>query len=222
MNYRKEPLASGEYYHIFNRSIAKFVIFNDEEDFSRFTELLDLCRYMDFNYRYSAFKNLQPANQKAIKYSFSDNRLVEIVAYCIMPTHVHLLLKQVVDNGVTKFMSKVLNSYTRYFNTRHHRKGPLWEGHFKNVLVKNDEQLLHLTRYIHLNPSSAGLVKDPFEWANSSLAEYVNPAADNPICGFRGIIDLSPDRYRKFVLDQKDYQQSLALIKSHLIDNYSG
>lgn len=221
MNVRKEPLVNGEYYHIFSRSIAKFIIFNDMEDYGRFVELITLYRNKDFNYKYSAFKKLQLANQVAIIDSLSKDYIVEIVAYCIMSTHIHLLLKQTADGGITKFISRVLNSYTRYFNAKHHRAGPLWEGHFKNVLVKSDEQLLHLSRYIHLNPSSAGLVENPFDWQNSSLSEYTTET-ENSICVFKDIIDMPPAKYKKFVLDQKSYQRDLALIKNCLIDNYSG
>ena len=224
MNIRKDPLVSGQYYHIFSRSIVKYIIFNDENDYDRFVELLSLYRFKDFNYKYSTFKNLQSINQKTVigSLSKSNDLLVKIITYSVMPTHIHLLLKQVVDEGISDFMSKVLNSYSRYFNARHHRKGPLWENHFKNVLVGSDEQLLHLTRYIHLNPSSAGLVKNPIDWNYSSLREYIDTENSSSICEFKDIIDLTPKSYRRFVFDQKDYQKNLSLVKSILIDDYSG
>jgi putative transposase len=78
-----------------------------------------------------------------------------------MPTHIHLVLRQLKDGGISKFMSNILNSYSRYFNIKHNRKGPLWEGRFRKVLVGSDEQLLHLTRYVHLNPVTACLVDKP-------------------------------------------------------------
>ena len=70
-------------------------------------------------------------------------------------------------------MRRLLNSYTRYFNEKIKRKGPLWEGRFKKVLVNSDEQLLHLTRYVHLNPVSAGIVEKPEDWPCSSYREYI-------------------------------------------------
>lgn len=223
MNIRKDPLVNGEYYHIFSRSIAKYVVFNDNEDYTRFLELLTLYRFVDFNYKYSTFKNLQLINQRAVIDSLikRSDVLVEIVAQSPMPTHIHLVLKQIADDGISKYMAKVLNSYTKYFNARHRRIGPLWEGHFKNVLVKTDEQLLHLTRYAHLNASSAGLVDNPFDWEYSSLKEYCEEVP-NGICQFKDIIDMSPQKYKKFVLDQKSYQRSLSIIKNILIDNYTG
>jgi len=223
MQYRKDALASNECYHIFSRSIAKFIIFNNSDDFARFMEILELFQYQEFEYTYTNFKRLTAKSQNAILLNLQKEspKLVHIISYCLMPTHVHLVLKQVVKNGISKYMARVLNSYSKYFNTKYHRKGPLWEGRFKNVLVKNDEQLLHLTRYQHLNPTSAGIIKDPFRWAYSSLNEYVDPDA-YPICEFKDLIDMSPARYRKFILNQKDYQKTLALIKGLLIDNCSG
>lgn len=223
MNIRKTPLVTDQYYHIFSRSIAKYQVFNDADDFERILELIDLYRFSDFNHKYSRFKSYGITTQEAILSNLkkANNALVEIVTLNIMPTHIHLLLKQVTDGGISKFMAKILNSYTKYFNSKHHRNGPLWEGHFKNVLVTSDEQLLHLTRYIHLNASSAGLVDNPFDWPYSSLKEYCGEVP-NGICQFNNIIDMSPQQYKKFVLDQKSYQRSLSLIKNILIDNYTG
>lgn len=223
MNVRKTPLVNDQYYHIFNRSIAKYVVFNDADDFERILELLDLGRYIEFNFKYSRFKELEISTQATIvnKLRRENKVLTEVVAFCIMPTHLHLLLKQVADEGISKYISKILNSYTKYFNSKHRRNGPLWEGHFKNVLVNNDDQLLHLTRYIHLNPSSAGLVSNPFDWQPSSLKEYYGEATKG-ICQFNEIINMSPKKYKKFILDQKSYQRSLSLVKSITIENYTG
>lgn len=223
MKCRKYPLVNGQYYHIFSRSIAKYIVFNNQNDYGRFIELANLYRYIDFNYKYSNFANLRIKMQKNVIDGLDKNRkLVEIVAYCIMPTHIHLLLKQIVENGISKYMAKILNSYTRYFNLKHHRKGPLWEGHFNNILVNSDEQLLHLTRYIHLNPTSAGLVEKPEDWEHSSYKEYINPELTSRLCNFDNLFDLNPTQYRKFVNDQKSYQRELSIIKSVMIDNHVG
>ena len=91
MKYRKYPLANGQYYHIFSRSIAKYMIFNYENDYGRFNELLNLYRFIGFNYKYSNFANLKIiARKNAIDGLDKDKKMVEIVAYCIMPTHIHL------------------------------------------------------------------------------------------------------------------------------------
>jgi len=154
--YRQNPLVNDQIYHIYNRSIAKYAIFNSNQDFDRMHQPLNLYRHKSFTYKYSAFLNLTSGNQINIIQNLPNNDLiVEIIAYCIMPTHLHLIIKQNVDGGIVKFMARILNSYSRYFNTKHQRTGPLWSGRFKNVLIENDEQLLHMSRYIHLNPTSA-------------------------------------------------------------------
>ncbi len=223
MNIRKYPLANGHYYHVFSRSIAKYTIFNDPQDFSRIKELLKLYRYIDFNYCYSKFSDLNPFLQQKIIQNVQLNSqvLVEIIAYTIMPTHIHLILKQVADQGISKFMSRVLNSYTRYFNSKHHRSGPLWESKFKDVEVSTDNQLLHLTRYFHLNASSAGLVQKPEDWLHSSYLEYLKIDSAN-LCQFDGLFDFTSEQYRKFVNDRKSYQKQISVIKNMMIDNYSG
>ena len=90
-----------------------------------------------------------------------------------MPTHFHLILRQNIDNGIFNFIGNLTSSYTRYFNLKHKRKGPLWESKFNNIKIENDEQLLHLTRYIHMNPTSAGIVNNQKESKWSSYNEYI-------------------------------------------------
>ncbi|OGD56426.1 hypothetical protein A2V71_04650 [Candidatus Berkelbacteria bacterium RBG_13_40_8] len=148
-------------------------------------------------------------------------KFVKTVAYCIMPTHFHLILGQIGNNGISKFMAKVLNSYSRYFNLRYKRKGPLWEGHFKNVLVNSDEQLLHLTRYIHLNPVSAGLIKKPEDWTFSSYPGYLSSKTDG-LCEYDGLFNISSKEYKKFVNSRASYQKELSKIKCILIEDYTG
>ena len=84
---------------------------------------------------------------------------VEILTYCIMTNHYHLLLKQAEDEEISSLCSLIQNSFTRYYNTKNKRCGSIFQGPFKAVLVENDNQLIHLSRYIHLNPYSACLVK---------------------------------------------------------------
>src|SRR3990167_9648627 len=156
---RKKILAVGETYHLFTRSIADFVIFNNDNDFDRMQQLIkyysidNKIKFSDF----IAYRNVQKNGFNNTLNAISKNKekLVQVIAYCLMPTHIHLILRQLTDKGISKYMSDFLNSYTKYFNTLHKRKGPLWESRFKNVLVETDNQLLHLTRYIHLNPVTA-------------------------------------------------------------------
>ncbi|MCD6228150.1 MAG: transposase, partial [Candidatus Omnitrophica bacterium] len=169
-----------------------------------------------FNY-FVKIKTKENFDEDFSLYLSDKEKIVEIVAYCIMPTHFHLILKQLKKGGISTFIGNVLNSYSRYFNTKHKRGGPLWEGKFKNVSVETDEQLLHLTRYIHLNPTSAGLVKKPEEWSYSSYLEYLGKIKKiNRICSYEDSIDISPLSYKNFVESRILYQRELEKIK-HLI-----
>ncbi len=218
---RKIPLVTEEIYHIFNRSIAHYVIFNSPEEYQRIVEAL--LYYQNPIPTIKLSSQLRSTKQKEICPTFSLNtkkpnqKLVEIIAYCLMPTHFHLILKQLADDGIMKFIATIQNSYAKYFNLRHNRKGPLWEGRFKNVLVKTDEQLLHLTRYIHLNPVTANIIHHPEDWEFSSYAEYVSSQKKEKIISNPApCLEIIPSEYKKFVHDHIDYQKKLALIK-HLI-----
>lgn len=221
---RQDVLANNQIYHVFSRSIAKFIVFNNQNEFNRMIELIRLCRFNNFHHKYSKFLELKPENRiEIIKSLENDNDvLVEIIAYCIMPTHIHLILKQVSDQGIIKYLGRILNSYSKYFNLKHNRKGPLWTSRFKNVIVDTDEQLLHLTRYVHLNPTSTNLVENPKDWIFSSYLEYIHPDEKKSICTFRKLFDFTPKEYEEFCLNRKSYQQELSKIKSILIDNYAG
>lgn len=221
---RREPITTNYCYHVFSRSIAKFKIFNNDEDYLRFIDVLKLYQYQDFHYSYSRFSALSPEIQQAIikKLELSSPVYIDIVAFCPMPTHFHLILKQIVDNGISIYMSRVLNSYSRYFNLLHRRKGPLWERRFRSVFIKNNEHLLHATRYLHINPTSAGIVKSPKVWAFSSYHEYISRTSKDRLCRFENLLDIKPAQYKKFVNDHVGYQKELSKIKYLLIDNYSG
>ena len=204
-------------YHVFNKSIAGYKIFNKREEFSR---MLNTIRYYQIEnppVKFSKFIRGEADFNEKIKdlFSKSDNeKLVEIIAYCIMPTHIHLILKQLKDGGITKFTRNVCNSYSHYFNLKHKRKGPLWEGRSKRVLVKSDEQLIHLTRYVHLNPVTSYLVNTPEQWHASSYNEYLsNIERKDKICYFRDLLDIDPVSYKEFVDDQISYQRELKKIK---------
>lgn len=222
---RKHIIANGECYHIFSRSIAQYKIFNDEDDYSRMVDLLKFYRFTDMECSYSYFLNRPQIIQKAIMARHEKNSpvLIDIIAYSLMPTHIHLILKQISDKGISIFMSNILNSYTRFFNIKHGRKGPLWEQRFQNRLIKGDYQMLHTTRYLHLNAVTAELVAKPEDWKFSSYQEYISPnISNNSFCKFQDLIDLKPQKYKKFAEDQISYQKGLAKIKYLLIDNYSG
>lgn len=221
---RKDPLEAGEVYHVMNKSIAGFKIFNTDKDYLR---MIYMLRYFQANIllpKFSRFLQLKEIKEKGFEAVFKDftessSQHIQIISYCLMPTHIHLVVRQLTKKGISIFMANLLNSYARYFNTKYKRKGPLWVGRFKNVLVKKDEQLLHLTRYVHLNPSTAELVKKPEDWPHSSYTEYKEPKmAQYPLCQYDDLIDMKPKAYKSFVNNHIDYQRELGKIKKLVLE----
>jgi putative transposase len=146
----------------------------------------------------------------------SSGKIVEIIAYCLMSNHFHLLLKQKTENGITTYISNFTNAYTKYFNTRNERSGPLFQGIFKAVFIETDEQLLHLTRYIHLNPVVGSVIEttslNKYLW--SSYPSYLSSKQDT-LTNPQPILSsfFSSTSYENFVLDQIDYAKKLDKIK---------
>ena len=150
----------------------------------------------------------------------NNEKIVEIICYCLMPNHFHLLLKQLRDNGITDFIRLISNGYTRYFNTRHHRIGPLLQGAYKAVLIETDEQLVHVSRYIHLNPLVSLLVKNLTTYTMSSYPDYIG-VRDGKLINKNEILGFfkNTSKYESFVLDQASYAMDLSRIKHQLLDS---
>ncbi len=214
---RKTILATGEIYHIFNRGVARQPTFINKSDYDQALLSIFYYRVKKPPVKLSKFKEINITDRnKILKEIYSDrNGLVEIISYVLMPNHFHLLIKQTTDNGISTFMSKFTNSYTKYLNTKHNRPGPVFQGIFKSVHVETEEQLIHLSRYIHLNPLVSFVVTEKnflaYPW--SSLAAYFGPkqeklASEIVLSSFK-----DRDAYRKFVLDHADYAKQLELIK---------
>jgi len=170
----KVRLVTGNIYHIFNKSIAGFKIFNNDTEFTRMLDSIKFYQNRN-SLKFSDFIRREEDYRAKLNDLLFSNRekFVDIIAYCLMPTHFHLILKQSRDSGISLFLNNTLNSYTRFFNSKHNRKGPLWEGRTKKILLETDEQLMHLTRYIHLNPVTSYLVDNPEDWQFSSYKEYI-------------------------------------------------
>jgi putative transposase len=218
---RKTPLITDSIYHIFNRGVASMPIFLDERHYWRCLDTLLYYQEESPKIRFSYFSRQQFLD-KDKKPNKPKQHLVKIISYCFMPNHFHLLLEQSVDNGISNFMSKFANSYTRYFNTKNKRIGPIFQGKFKSVLVETESQLLHLSRYIHLNPYSAGLAEninqlDKYQY--SSLPEYLHLTNTN-YCQKDIVLSYFKQKnsYRNFVYDHADHQRNLQNIKKVMLD----
>lgn len=220
---RKIVLGNGEYYHIFNRGVEKRPVFTTKHEFSRAVDLLHFYHFANPPLRYSKYLALD----KERKQQFLDKleeKAVEIIAFCLMTNHFHLLVKQITDNGISKFMANFTNSYTKYFNTKHKRVGSLFQGAFKAVHIESDEQLLHLSRYIHLNPVMGYLVKveelSDYRW--SSYPSYIGKTENkfinkDTVLSFFKKFKRQKD-YAEFVLNKTDYTLRFMAIEHLVID----
>ena len=142
---RKFSFAPGEYYHVYNRGVEKRKIFLSDKDYKRFIRLIYLCnskKPVDFG----EVKDIPLVEIER------GETLVHVGAYCLMSNHFHLLLREKADQGVSKFLGKILTAYSMYFNKRYERKGRLFENKFQAQHADNDEYLKYLFAYIHLNP----------------------------------------------------------------------
>lgn len=214
---RKAPLITGSVYHIFTKSIAGYKIFRSARDYSRMMEMIKFYRHEKPPVKFSIYQTMYERDDFSGKYLSNKENLVEMIAYCIMPTHLHMVLAQLKDRGISVYMKNLLDSYTRYFNIKNERKGPLWQGRFKSVLVEGDEQLLHLTRYIHLNPTSDHFVEMTADWPYSSYHEFLG-TNEEKICNFSPYLNIEPKRYKIFVEERRSYQRKLNEIKHLLLE----
>lgn len=172
MALRKTNLVNGEIYHIYNRGVDKRDIFMDDEDRLRFIH--DLYEFNDKNPALNLNNFLVKNKSKSLEVGLPKierkprELLVEILAFCMMDNHFHLMLRQLTENGITEFMRKLGTGYTNYFNKKYERSGALFQGRFKSVHIEKDAHLMYLPIYIHFNPLD---FKFP-EWREGKLKDY--------------------------------------------------
>ncbi|MEK7461350.1 MAG: transposase [Patescibacteria group bacterium] len=218
MPIRRYPLRTNYVYHVFNRGVAKQTVFHDDLDYLHFIEAIDYYRPRDQKIPLSIYRRNQTPGVK--NQGFVETN-VEILAFCLMPNHFHLMLRQTSENGISHFLANVTNSYTRSYNTRYSRIGPLFQGPFKAVWVETDEQLIHLSRYIHLNPVVAGLAQKPEAYHWSSYNAYLSKSNEfRTICDPLLILALftKQDKYQLFINNHLDYARSLETLKHAILD----
>ena len=155
---RNIKIAPDEHYHLFNRGMSKQNIFLDKNDYIRFLFLILYFqspviishpkRYIKGFVQHSVFDISEEEKQKIIK-----GRYVELVSFCLMPNHFHLIIREVKEGGISQYMQRVLNSYTKYFNARYEKSGHLFQGPYKAVHIKDDNHILYLSTYVHKNPT---------------------------------------------------------------------
>jgi REP element-mobilizing transposase RayT len=146
MPYRRNVFAPDQVYHIYNRGVNGMDIFVRPE-----------------NYLYLLRK---------VKLLLAELPIA-LLAYCLMPNHYHFVLRQEREIPISTFVQRLFQAYTQAFNRQQGRRGPLCEGRFRHVHADRDEYVVHLCRYVHLNPVAAGLVVRPSDWPYSNYLEWI-------------------------------------------------
>ncbi|HUW23995.1 MAG TPA: transposase [Patescibacteria group bacterium] len=221
---RKHPIVNGEIYHVFNRSVGRQPIFLNFRDFQRALEIINFYQYNKPALRFSHFNRLPREGKNEFLSELKTNslKLINTFAFCLLNNHFHFLIKQVKDFGIIRFLSNFQNSYAKYFNIKNKRNGSLFQAVFKAVRIESDEQLLHVCRYIHLNPYTSFLLKEIKDLENYQWSSFPN------YLGIKGsdfidsdfIMDYfgSMDKFKSFTYDQADYQRRLKEIEYLMLE----
>lgn len=204
---KRESIALGEHYHIYNRGNNKGNIFLDNRDWIRFlflvlshqTNLLitNIGRYVSNFIGRQRFDISEKVMKKIL-----ENRIVELEAFVLMPNHFHLLVYEKEEGGISKYMQRIQDSHTKYINIKYGKSGHVFQGVFQRVRIESNEQLLHLSAYIHRNPRELRQWKDKeylYPW--SSYQDYINRNRWDKLLKQDLIIDQfsNPKEYKEFV-----------------------
>ena len=191
------------YYHVYNRAITDVVLFKDDLDYKFFMSLLK--RYLQKK------STINKTNKKPYENYFGK---VELLAFCLMPTHFHLLIHQINKGQMAEIMKAISNAYTKYYNRKYERRGSVFQGRYRASRISTDMYITHVSRYIHLN------AKGYNEWPWSSLPYYKgNYHSDWVRPGF--ILELfkdDKDRYLEFVADYEEMRAYLEVLHKQLAD----
>ena len=216
------------YYHVYNRGVEKRKIFLEEEDYEVFLHLLKY--YLspsdsETKHPLKEFSSVLLVRPRPLANVGQD---VELLAYCLMPNHFHLLVKQQTLDGMTKLLRRLLTTYSMYFNKKNDRVGHLFQGTYKAALITEDPYILHLSRYIHLNPLELPLTgSDPVNYPYSSYTYYLGLKKSDWIKPDFILKFFESNRppslkgynsYKKFVEENKE--DSASLLGSSVLDEH--
>lgn len=151
----RRNIAPNEYYHIYNRGNNKQEIFHEERDWVRF---LFLVLYFQSPIKFGHIGREVTHYGKHQRFAIQDNildivknRTIELVAFTLMPNHFHLSLTETKEKGIAEYMCRIQDSYTKYYNIKYKKIGHLFQGSYKAVHIKDNNQLLYLSAYTHKN-----------------------------------------------------------------------
>jgi len=193
-----------EYYHLCSRGVAKQNIFIDDRDYARFlllilyfqspVNLFNLSRPVSRFVRSQTFNIPKDTTEKIIK-----QRTVELNAFCLMPNHFHLVVREVEESGIAKFTQRVLTAYAKYFNTKYKRSGHVFENLYRAVHIGDNDQLLYTSAYIHKNPLDLKKNYESYLW--SSFSDYAGTNKQGGLLVPEIILDQFNDKkdYAKWV-----------------------
>lgn len=220
---RKIKIVENEYYHILNRGNNKQPIFKDERDRIRLLFLIlylqspitfnNVGRQVSYYIKHQVFN----VSKRTVN-EILNNRYVEVVSFTLMPNHFHLIVHELKGKGISQFMQRVLGGYTKYFNTKNKTSGHLFQGPFQTVHVKDNNQLLYLSAYIHRN------IREIKEWTNkerlyywSSYQDFIGEKRWGDLLKADIIIEQfsSRDKYKSFV--EKSGAKDLPTIDKKLL-----
>ena len=205
---RKISFSLGEYYHLYNRGVDKRTIFFDNTDRDRFQKLLYICNGVEP----VVFRDVEDYELDKIK---RGNPLVSIGAYCLMDNHFHILIKEIEEGGISKFMKKLATGYSMYFNRKNQRTGALFENNFKAKHADDDGYLKYLFSYIHLNPVK---LIEP-EWKDEGLKDIEKVKKHLLDYRYSSYFDfLGIDRMEKNILKVGDFPEYF--IENDSFDKY--
>lgn len=219
MQLRDVPFETGEYYHIFNKTIDRRLVFTTPFYIGHFYQLIEYYRSENSIKRFSHYVKLCRSAHSTMALTISEESSwrVHIISYCLMPNHFHFLLKQTCENGISKMFSQVLNAFTRTHNLLHKRHGQIFLSRFQSRHIKSERQLLHVSRYINLNPYTSYVLTDPLALIHNpicSLGEFnLKYKSGIKLCDKSLILNhfKTNENYIRYVLKNAKHQRKLHL-----------
>jgi len=198
------------YYHIYNRGVDKRIIFSEKTDYKKFLAYLKFY-LTPFNLQGQTLK----ASPSRVLKNYAKN--INLLAYCLMPNHFHLLIHQTNSLSIASFMQSLCTKFSIYFNRKSGRSGPLFQGRYKAVEVTSEEQLIYLTKYIHRNPLDILPSRTDLEgYKYSSYGNYLKKYSQSWVKTSEVLSLFRNSSYQEFVEETED--KDIPLIKEVAID----
>lgn len=212
----KIKFETGNYYHIFNRGVDKRDIFGDEKDFVRFIKSM---RIFNFETPAGSIYDFERFKTSDVSRRHRTSSLVDFVAYCLNKNHYHFLVFQKIDGGISKFMKRLGDGYTKFFNYKYNRSGALFQGKFKAIHLNSEGKILRASAYINGNPEIHKIAKAE-NWILSSYKDYLG-IRNGTLCKKETILkDFSALAEYKNLVDYiiKDSQELKEEIKEFMLE----